>query len=80
MTPVHHTRDPERISPQSRGLPGFVETVEAIASELEVERIIVAEETTTVSPHIQKALIKIFDGGFSWNRSKAHNRSYLTPR
>lgn len=45
-----------------KGLPGFLETVEAIASELKVERIIVAEETGSVSPHIQEALIKIFDG------------------
>jgi D-ribose pyranase len=44
------------------GLPGFLETVEAIASELEVERFIVAEETGAVSPPIEEALIKIFSG------------------
>jgi D-ribose pyranase len=44
------------------GLPGFLETVEAIAGELEVERFIVAEETGRVSPHIEEALIKMFSG------------------
>lgn len=44
------------------GLPGFLETVEAIGGELEVERIIVAEETGTVSPHIEEALIQMFSG------------------
>jgi D-ribose pyranase len=44
------------------GLPGFLETVEAIAGELEVERIIVAEEMGVVSPHIEEALIKMFSG------------------
>ena len=44
------------------GVPGFLETVEAIASELQVERIVVAEETGRVSPHIREALSRIFDG------------------
>lgn len=44
------------------GVPGFLETVQAIAGELKVERIIVAEETGRVSPHIQEALLKVFDG------------------
>jgi D-ribose pyranase len=44
-----------------QGLPGFIETVTAIAVELKVERIIVAEETGEVSPHIQDELIQVFD-------------------
>lgn len=45
-----------------KDVPGFIETVEAIAEELKVERIIIAEETGRVSPHIQDALLRIFDG------------------
>lgn len=44
------------------GLPGFLETVEAIAGELMVERIIVAEETGSVSPHIREGLVNVFNG------------------
>jgi D-ribose pyranase len=44
------------------GVPGFLETVEAIAGELKVEQIILAEETGKISPHIEEALIKMFDG------------------
>lgn len=44
------------------GLPGFLETVEAIAGELEVERFIVAGETGKVSPHVQEEPIKILGG------------------
>jgi len=45
-----------------KDVPGFIETVEAIAEELKVERIIIAEEIGRVSPHIQDARLKIFDG------------------
>jgi D-ribose pyranase len=45
-----------------QGLPGFVETVAAIAIELKVERIIVAEETGQVSPHILDGLTRVFEG------------------
>jgi len=44
------------------GLPGFLETVEAIASELLVERLIVAEETAQKSPHIEAGLREVFAG------------------
>ena len=43
-----------------KDLPGFVETVKVISEELKVERIILAEETGKVSPHIEKELIGIF--------------------
>jgi len=42
------------------GTPGFLETVETVASELQVEQVIVAAETGTVSPHILAGLKKIF--------------------
>lgn len=46
----------------TKGIPGFLETVEAIATELQVERIIIATETAQVSPHIREALCSIFAG------------------
>ena len=46
----------------TKGLPGLLETVEAIAGELEVERVILAHETGTVSPHIEESLAKILSG------------------
>ena len=42
-----------------RGIPGFLETVEAVVSELQVEQVIVAAEMETVSPHILAGLRKI---------------------
>jgi D-ribose pyranase len=45
-----------------KGLPAFLETVEAISEELQVERIIIAEETEKVSPHIVRRLTEIFSG------------------
>ena len=44
------------------GLPGFLETVEAISGELQVERIVVAEETGQVSPQIHAGLTRTFGG------------------
>ena len=40
----------------TRGVPGFLETLETILQEMQVERIIMAEETGQVSPHIQAAI------------------------
>lgn len=45
-----------------KGVPSFLETVEAIAAELQVERIIMATETAQVSPHIREAVCRIFAG------------------
>lgn len=44
------------------GLPGFLETVEALQVELEVEGIIVADEMETTSPHIHEGLMRLFEG------------------
>ena len=43
-----------------QGLPGFIETVEAISTELKVDTILIAEETGRVSPQIEKDLLIIF--------------------
>jgi D-ribose pyranase len=42
------------------GYPSFEEVVRDIAKELQVESIILAEETGTVSPHIEAAVMNIF--------------------
>ena len=36
----------------TRGVPGFIQTLEAVLTELRVERIIIARETGEVSPQI----------------------------
>ena len=46
------------------GYPAFEEVAKAIAGELQVESIILAEETGTVSPHIQEALLNLFNKAF----------------
>lgn len=55
--PAHVRRIDLAIRP---GYPAFDEVVRAIAEELQVERIILAEETGEVSPHIQDNLLRIF--------------------
>lgn len=42
-----------------KGVPGFLETVRTIATELQVERIIVAEEVEAASPQILAGLREI---------------------
>lgn len=55
--PAHVRRIDLAIRP---GYPAFEEVVQAIAGELQVERIILAEETGEVSPKIQDALLRLF--------------------
>jgi D-ribose pyranase len=43
-----------------KGVPGLLETVEIIATELKVDRIIVANETCEKSPQIAEGLRRIF--------------------
>ncbi|PTX59958.1 D-ribose pyranase [Melghirimyces profundicolus] len=38
------------------GVPGFLETLNAILSEMEVERVMVAKETAEVSPRLEQEL------------------------
>jgi D-ribose pyranase len=42
------------------GLPGLLETVETLAGELQVEKVVVAQETAAVSPHIEEGLKQLF--------------------
>ena len=42
------------------GVPGFLQTVAAVQGELQVEKVIVANETGDKSPHIAEALKAIF--------------------
>jgi D-ribose pyranase len=40
----------------TKGIPGFVDTLETVLTEMQVERVIVAQETSEVSPHILAAI------------------------
>jgi D-ribose pyranase len=40
----------------SQGIPGFIDTLRVVLTELKVERIILAHETGQVSPHILDAI------------------------
>ncbi len=42
------------------GLPGFLETVETLTEELQVEKVVVATETAAISPHIEAGLKHLF--------------------
>ena len=56
-------REVERIDlGLTRGVPGFVETVAAIAGELTVEAVVMAEEARHVSPHVVRAVAELFPG------------------
>ena len=44
------------------GLPGFLETTEAVANELKVDCILIAEEANARSPQIVAGLKSIFPG------------------
>ncbi len=42
------------------GLPGFVEVAKAVANDMVVQQVIMAEEIKKVSPHIDKQIRDIF--------------------
>jgi len=42
------------------GLPGFLETVQVLTQELQVEEVIVAQEMAARSPHIEAGLKQLF--------------------
>ncbi|WP_299029936.1 D-ribose pyranase [uncultured Thermanaerothrix sp.] len=46
----------------TRGVPGFLETVRTVLSEMQVERVIVAEETARVSPQVLQELQALLPG------------------
>jgi len=45
----------------TKGVPGFIQTTEVIADELKIDHVIVADELSTVSPHILMELRRIFN-------------------
>lgn len=46
----------------TRGVPGFIETVRTVLSEMQVERAIIANETTRVSPQVLQDLQALLPG------------------
>jgi len=55
--------DVERIDlALTRGVPGFLETLQVVLSEMQVDHIIVAEETARVSPQIAAGIQKELAG------------------
>jgi D-ribose pyranase len=40
----------------TQGVPGFLETLQVVLTEMQVDRIILAEETGQVSPHIAEKI------------------------
>lgn len=46
----------------TRGIPGFLDTFKAVLSEMQVQSVILAQETEQVSPHIQAALLALLPG------------------
>ena len=46
-----------------RGVPGFLETLDAVLSELCVERVILSREIKTVSPDMHAEILKRFPAG-----------------
>ncbi|MDZ4159702.1 MAG: D-ribose pyranase [Anaerolineaceae bacterium] len=54
---------PERIDlALTRNLPGFLETLRVILDEMKVEKVILAQETIQISPHIQQAITEFLPG------------------
>ncbi|HEX7974312.1 MAG TPA: D-ribose pyranase [Anaerolineales bacterium] len=55
--------EPRRIDlALTRGIPGFLETLRAVLSEMQVQSVILAQETEQVSPHIQAAVRELLPG------------------
>lgn len=46
----------------TRGVPGFMQTLEAVLTELRVEKIILARETGEISPHIVTQIKRALPG------------------
>lgn len=42
----------------TKGIPGFVDTLDVILSEMQVDRILLAKETVEKSPHIQHEIME----------------------
>jgi D-ribose pyranase len=46
----------------TEGIPSFVQTVQAVQSEMQVERLVIAEEMTVHSPEVFEFLLSSFPG------------------
>jgi D-ribose pyranase len=46
----------------TRNIPRFMDTLQVILDEMQVERYILAEETSRISPDIQRSIQKLLDG------------------
>ncbi|NNU92793.1 D-ribose pyranase [Geobacillus sp. NFOSA3] len=42
------------------GVPGFLETLDTVLAELQVEKVILAEEVKTISPEMNEEILKRF--------------------
>ena len=59
--PINHTK---RIDlALRRGLPGFLDTLDAVLTELCVEKVILSEEMKTVSPEMHREVLARFQDG-----------------
>lgn len=43
-----------------KSVPGFVDTLKAVASELEVEKVVLAEEIKNMNPAVLEEILKIY--------------------
>jgi D-ribose pyranase len=46
----------------TQGIPGFIETLKVVLSEMQVEKAYVAEETRRISPHILDSIESLIPG------------------
>lgn len=46
----------------TKGIPSFLDTLQAVLSEMQVERYVLASETQQVSPHIAQAVAQALAG------------------
>jgi D-ribose pyranase len=46
----------------TQGIPGFIETLKVVLSEMQVEKAYVAEETRHISPHILDSIESLIPG------------------
>lgn len=54
---------PERIDlAVTKGVPGFLQVLDAVLSEMQVEAIVLASEIAEHSPEMQAAILERFDG------------------
>jgi len=51
---------PQRIDlALTRGIPGFIDTLRVVLTEMQVERVVIAQETEQISPEIYRQIRKL---------------------